>query len=53
MTNSSSNNPLACGVLSLGELLTLQPAPQPCLIEPGLLPQQGIFFCGGEPRVAS
>jgi hypothetical protein len=51
MNNSSSNNPLACGVLSLGELLTLQPAPQPCMVEPGLLPPQGIFFCGGEPKV--
>ena len=51
MNNSSSNNPPASGVLSLGELLLLQPAPQPCLIEPGLLPPQGIFFCGGEPKV--
>jgi len=38
-------------VLSLGELLQSQPAPKPCLIEPGLLPPQGIFFCGGEPKV--
>jgi hypothetical protein len=47
----NSSNPFARGVLSLGELLILQPAPQPCLIEPGLLPPQGIFFCGGEPKV--
>lgn len=51
MTNSSSINPPVSGVLSLGELLLRQPAPQPCLIEPGLLPPQGIFFCGGEPKV--
>jgi len=43
MSNSS--------VLSLGELLQLRPTPTPCLIEPGLLPAQGIFFCGGEPKV--
>jgi len=51
MTNTVSKNPPASGVLSLGELLLQQPAPQPCLIEPGLLPPQGIFFCGGEPKV--
>ena len=51
MSNSSSKNPPASAVLSLGELLLHQPAPQPCLIEPGLLPPQGIFFCGGEPKV--
>jgi hypothetical protein len=51
MIPSSSKNPPASGVLSLGELLLLQPAPQPCLIDPGLLPPQGIFFCGGEPKV--
>jgi hypothetical protein len=38
-------------VISLGELLRASPAPQPCLIEPGLLPPQGILFCGGEPKV--
>ena len=38
-------------VVSLGELLRASPAPQPCLIEPGLLPPQGILFCGGEPKV--
>jgi len=51
MSDSSSKNPTASAVLSLGELLLHQPAPQPCLIEPGLLPPQGIFFCGGEPKV--
>jgi hypothetical protein len=37
-------------VLSLAQLLEQQPptAP-PCLVEPGLLPPQGILFVGGEP----
>jgi hypothetical protein len=39
------------GVVSLGELLRINPKPPACLIEPGLLPQQGILFCGGEPKV--
>ena len=51
MTDFHSKNQSASTVLSLGELLLQQPAPQPCLIEPGLLPPQGIFFCGGEPKV--
>jgi hypothetical protein len=38
-------------VVSLGELLRAGPVPQPCLIEPGLLPSQGILFCGGEPKI--
>ena len=39
-------------VLSLGQLLERQPVtPQPCLVEPGLLPPQGILFVGGEPKV--
>jgi hypothetical protein len=39
-------------VLSLAQLLQQQPptAP-PCLVEPGLLPPQGILFVGGEPKV--
>jgi AAA domain-containing protein len=37
-------------VLSLAELLADHPAPPPCLIEPGLLPSQGILFIGGEPK---
>jgi len=42
----------AATVLSLGQLLERQPAtPQPCLVEPGLLPPQGILFVGGEPKV--
>src|SRR6202140_5025556 len=39
-------------VLSLAHLLEQQPpTPQPCLVEPGLLPPQGILFVGGEPKV--
>jgi hypothetical protein len=39
-------------VRSLAQLLAHQPptAP-PCLVEPGLLPPQGILFVGGEPKV--
>jgi hypothetical protein len=40
------------GVLSLGQLLEQQPTAAPaCLVEPGLLPAQGILFIGGEPKV--
>lgn len=39
-------------VLSLAQLLEQQPAAPPsCLVEPGLLPPQGILFVGGEPKV--
>jgi AAA domain len=39
-------------VLSLAELLEQRsPEPAPCLVEPGLLPAQGILFVGGEPKV--
>jgi len=39
-------------VLSLAELLEQQPpTPPPSLVEPGLLPAQGIGFVGGEPKV--
>jgi len=39
-------------VLSLAQLLQQQPTtPQACLVEPGLLPPQGILFVGGEPKV--
>ena len=34
-------------VISLGDLLRINPKPPACLVEPGL-PQQGILFCGGE-----
>jgi len=37
-------------VLSLAQLLEQQPSTAPpCLVEPGLLPPQGILFVGGEP----
>src|SRR2546425_2128034 len=39
------------GVLSLGQLLEHNPTPTPSLIEPGLLPSNGILFVGGEPKV--
>jgi hypothetical protein len=46
-----TNSPTAT-VLSLGQLLEQQsPSPPPCLVEPGLLPAQGILFVGGEPKV--
>jgi AAA domain len=38
-------------VLSLAQLLQQQQPTPPCLIEPGLLPPQGILFVGGEPKV--
>jgi len=39
-------------VLSLAQLLEQQPSAAPaCLVEPGLLPPQGILFVGGEPKV--
>lgn len=42
----------AATVLSLAQLLERQPATPPaCLVEPGLLPPQGILFVGGEPKV--
>jgi hypothetical protein len=42
----------SASVLSLAQLLEQQPtATPPCLVEPGLLPPQGILFVGGEPKV--
>ena len=39
-------------VLSLAQLLEQQsPTPPPSLVEPSLLPAQGILFVGGEPKV--
>jgi AAA domain len=39
-------------VRSLAQLLEQQPPTAPsCLVEPGLLPPQGILFVGGEPKV--
>ena len=48
----SDANKSAAAVLSLAQLLEQQPSTTPaCLIEPGLLPPQGILFVGGEPKV--
>ena len=44
-------NPTAPAVQSLAELLQQRPVTAPSLIEPGLLPAQGILFFGGEPKV--
>ena len=38
-------------VLSLAQLVEQPSPPAPCLVEPGLLPAQGILFVGGEPKV--
>jgi AAA domain len=51
MTAAARQSPEAT-VLSLAQLLQQQPASAPpCLVEPGLLPPQGILFVGGEPKV--
>jgi hypothetical protein len=47
---TDKQNP-SSSVISLGDLLRINPKPPACLIEPGLLPAQGILFCGGEPKV--
>lgn len=38
-------------VLSLAQLVEQPSPPAPSLVEPGLLPAQGILFVGGEPKV--
>jgi hypothetical protein len=38
-------------VLPLAQLIEQPLPPLPCLIEPGLLPAQGILFVGGEPKL--
>src|SRR5437868_8663051 len=51
MTALAKPSPQAT-VLSLAQLLEQQPpSAPPCLVEPGLLPPQGILFVGGEPKV--
>jgi hypothetical protein len=47
----TDKQPSSSGVVSLGDLLRINPKPPDCLVEPGLLPHQGILFCGGEPKV--
>jgi AAA domain len=50
--NAAAPKSPAATVLSLAQLLPQQPStPPPCLVEPGLLPPQGILFVGGEPKV--
>jgi hypothetical protein len=50
--SASKKKSAAPTVLSLAQLLEQQPATTPpCLIEPGLLPPDGILFVGGEPKV--
>jgi RecA-family ATPase len=49
---SANSKPSGPTVLSLAQLLEQQPSAAPaCLVEPGLLPAQGILFVGGEPKV--
>src|SRR5260221_9378514 len=52
MSGATSKQSPQATVLSLAQLLEQQPASAPpCLVEPGLLPPQGILFVGGEPKV--
>ena len=52
MSEGASKQSGSATVLSLAQLLQQQPTtPQACLVEPGLLPPQGILFVGGEPKV--
>jgi hypothetical protein len=52
MSGPASKKSPDATVLSLAQLLEQQPASAPpCLVEPGLLPPQGILFVGGEPKV--
>jgi hypothetical protein len=52
VNDAASTKAASPTVLSLAQLLQQQPSTAPaCLVEPGLLPPQGIFFVGGEPKV--
>src|SRR5258708_32212339 len=52
MSGAASQKAPEATVLSLAQLLEQQPSTAPpCLVEPGLLPPQGILFVGGEPKV--
>jgi AAA domain-containing protein len=52
VSDGASKKAASSTVLSLAQLLEQQPATAPaCLVEPGLLPQHGILFVGGEPKV--
>jgi AAA domain len=47
----STQAPHPSTVLSLAQLIEQPSPPAPSLVEPGLLPAQGILFVGGEPKV--
>jgi hypothetical protein len=52
VSDTASKKIASPAVLSLAQLLEQQPSTAPpCLVEPGLLPPQGILFVGGEPKV--
>jgi hypothetical protein len=52
VSHTTAKQPASPAVLSLAQLLEQQPSAAPaCLVEPGLLPPQGILFVGGEPKV--
>ncbi|HEX8812513.1 MAG TPA: AAA family ATPase, partial [Terracidiphilus sp.] len=52
MSDAAAAKSAAPTVLSLAQLLEQQPSTAPAsLVEPGLLPPQGILFVGGEPKV--
>jgi hypothetical protein len=52
MNNSNPTTSVTSStVRSLGQLLDQQPVALPSLVEPGLLPAQGILFLGGEPKL--
>jgi hypothetical protein len=52
VSDPASQKSAAPAVRSLAQLLEQQPSTAPaCLVEPGLLPAQGILFVGGEPKV--
>lgn len=52
MKDASKPSTAPASVVSLAQLLEQQPpTPPPSLVEPGLLPAQGIWFVGGEPKV--
>ena len=52
MREDAPKESAAATVLSLAKLLEQQPTTTPaCLIEPGLLPPQGVLFVGGEPKI--
>jgi AAA domain len=48
---SAQHKPAPATVLSLAQLLEHPSPTPPCLVEPALLPAQGILFVGGEPKV--